>query len=94
MRQGPRGRSSIRFGLCSYPVSNHRDSAEEEDNLQKYPQAMNPAEAWPNPHHVAMAVTSHCFFEGKNSRNTVGSSTKLPPAPKPSRAMKVPKKAQ
>lgn len=34
------------------------------------------------PHQHAISVTSHCLLPGRNSRKTVVSRTRLPPAPK------------
>jgi hypothetical protein len=39
-------------------------------------------------------VTTHCLLPGRNSRNTVVSRTRFPPAPKPIRLMKKPSEGQ
>jgi hypothetical protein len=41
-----------------------------------------------------MSVTIHCLLPGRYSKKTVVSSTRLPPAPNPLSAMKVPSEAQ
>lgn len=55
---------------------------------------MKPVMACPKPHQQARKVSTHCFVDGKYSKNTVVSRIKLPPPPNPTTAMKKPSDGQ
>lgn len=88
------GQSSCNLLCAASEGHNEKRMEDRLNDIRMKPQATKPATVQPTPNHEASQVTSHCLLEGKYSKKTVVSKTKLPPAPNAEVAMKNPSDSQ